>query len=724
MADAKTEELRRLVAERLQNESTENLVGLGTVFGLDRDSVESATPLQRVQMLMDGIELAQLADILEIQAPGASTQSPAATALPPPPPESEILAQVQASSDEPFPPPRVEEATFPEDLQAPATRENAPEEVDSTTLVTEETTSVPAAASPEEEPPGESQETPAPGSIDAMTAEMLASGELTEEELAQLREEAGETSPKPKAREVDEIDVLQQLRSVRKDRVQARDKEKAERKRRREAATKAVEEPPPPDKLQVMRLWLFRTTLIVLIVLTAMRSEVIILTPDRLSNVGLLIQIKLTGTGTEKVATRFPPPVADQPPVRPVTTGTTGQQPPSTTPQLPPVEPPSPDRTRAFLERELRAGDLQGTIDLAARSFDVSPDKVKEEVFERAAAASAGIEKGLALMLAQDLPGAESVLREISGKAGAEQARAAYLLGQVRRLQGRPDEARDTFRQAVAKDPKMAEALHGIAELEVLAGRLPAAEDLCRQAIAARPEYVDAYYSLADLQKQQGRTPDAIATYQKLLAKQPRQSYALFSIGLIEFKQGNPNGAAEKFRKAIEANAGWRYADAGLAWNNLANCLDAMGKPAEALKAHEAAARARPDDDLLQYNLARAYQKYEYPDKAIRPYERAVELMQLKEQSEIAGLYVRAIYNLGDCYMQVHNFRMAAERYDEVLRLKPETESAREKLERALEAQERARLLASEYGTPTVARTDRPQSDEEAEGPVSELPKP
>ncbi|MBI3893309.1 MAG: tetratricopeptide repeat protein [Candidatus Wallbacteria bacterium] len=735
MADAKNDELRKLVYERLQNESADNLIGLGTVFGLDRDALESASPIQRVQQLMDGIELAQLADILEIKTGQSAAPPPTSSSeLPPPPPESDILAQIKAEPQEGLPEIAGEEALFAEDLTAPPIVEEAEPEIPA---FVEPAATLEEAASPDEE--ASANEEPAPveeplapavsGGIDDMAAAMLASGELTEEELAELRAQAGEEEPAPSEMKPpeEEVDVLQQLRSVRKDSMRARDREKQERKRRREAATKAADLlPPPPSQLQQFRLWLFRATMLVFIVLVAVRSSVVVTLPDKFNNAGLLIQIKLTGTGTEKLEPFKPPQVANTHGTRSSSGGT--PPPPRTsggTDQAHLPVPSDPEQASAFLERELKSGDLQGTIDLAARSFDLPPDSVKEELFRRAGSAQEDTDKGVALLMAQDLPGAEEVLKQASDKAGPSQARATYLLGHVRRLQGRVDDARQTFQLALSRDPKMAEANHGLGEIELAAGNLPGAEDFCRKAIAARAEYLDAYYCLADVLKKQGRVVDAAATYKQLLAKDPKQSYALFSSGLIEFKQGNANAAAEQFKKAIDANHAWRFADLGLAWNNLANCYDGMNKAGDAIKAYESAAKARPEDDLVQYNLARAYQRYEYPDKAIRPYEKAIELMQLKDQGEVGDTYSHAVYNLGDCYMRVHNFRMAAERYDEMLRLKPGMTAAKEKLVRALEAQQRARVFSYDYGTPTVAREDRPgAAQEEAAIPAPEPAKP
>jgi len=82
------EELARKVRERLNTETVANMVGLGTVFGLDRDALEAAgnESLQKLaEMLIESIELEQIADILEIKLEP--------TTQPPPPAREPVLTE-------------------------------------------------------------------------------------------------------------------------------------------------------------------------------------------------------------------------------------------------------------------------------------------------------------------------------------------------------------------------------------------------------------------------------------------------------------------------------------------------------------------------------------------------------------------------------------------------------------------------------------------------------
>ncbi len=770
------EELRRLVTERLQNESSDNLLGLGTVFGLDTETLEAATPMAQVQMLVDSIDLTELAGILEISTEAAPPAPADQLELPPPSMSDEAILAASRVDDPAeirpagaLPP---EEAVFAEDLLgAPAGEETAPsaqtqparESFDLSVLdsgapqeaspddAAEPAYSFEPPASPESEGPvlaspeerlavplfdetsseaqpyvpeaqavepspelaGQAPEE-AEGDADStakMMAQMMAGGDLSEEELRAIQDEASEkpaTAREEEREQVDELDVLQQLRSVRKDTVRSREREKHE-KRKKLAEEQELAEIRAPDKAALFKLRLFRVMMVVFIVLVAMRSEVIIDVPNKAIRVKFLLESKVAETpspalidevrrlqGGETGGPTGHPLSVENPPV--TTAGTTGQpQPPAVAETL------SPDLMRSFVEREMRVGDLQGAIELASASLSLDPAQVKEQLFEQAVKAQKDLDRGVALLMAQDLSGAETVLRKVAETDGPGQALGHYYLGQVQRLEGRPDEAQASFEQAAAKDPKMAEALHGMAQIQRSRGNLDAAIDLNRRCIVAKPAFTLPYHELGDIYKERGNYAEAIAVCQQLLAQNPKQSYALFSIGLCQFKQGGYQEAADSFKKALEVDRAWRYVDAGLARNNLGNCYDNLNQPAAAMAAYEAAAKARPNDDVVQYNLARACQRYEYPEKAIEPYQRSLDLMEVKEPSQVGELYPRAIYNQADCYMRLHDFKAAAERYEEVVQLKPELGIAREKRDKAVEAYQKARQFSYYYGTPVVA---------------------
>jgi tetratricopeptide (TPR) repeat protein len=738
--------------------------------------------MAQVQMLIDGIDLTQLAEILEISTEGTAAPAAPAPELDLPPPSMSDEAILAASRVEGPPQDMLsaspDEAVFAEDLlasptagetqseaEAPATQESfdlsildseaqdaAPVEPDDAIAPAtgEETaTELPAFASPEERlavplfeesesrtqpfipeqpsfepvPAPESEAAGEPPAAEAdddadatakMMAQMMAGGELTEEELRALQEEAGDkpaVSSHADQEPVDELDVLQQLRSVRKDTVRSREREKHEKRKKLQDA-QVLAEIQAPDKAARFRLWLFRVMMFTFIILVAMRSEVVIDVPNKAVRFQLLLESKVTTTpsprlveevrrlaqGGEQAGQPIEPaeqPVTPEtPPVTPE--GTTGQ------PQPPPNETLSPDLMRSFVERELRMGDLQGAIDLASASLSLDPAQVKQQLFDDAVKAKEGLDRGVAMLMAQNMTGSESVLRKVAETEGPGQALGQYYLGQVLRLQGRADEAQTSFEQAIGLDPKLGEALHGMAQIQRSRGNVDAAVDLNRRAIVAKPAFTLPYHELGDIYKERGSYPEAIAVCQELLAQDPRQSYALFSIGLCQFKQGSFQEAADSFKKALEVNRAWRYVDSGLAQNNLGNCYDNLNQPAAAMAAYEAAARARPNDDVVQYNLARAYQRYEYPEKAIEPYQRAIDLMEVKDPAQVGELYPRAIYNQADCYMRLHDFKAAAERFEEITKLKPELEIAREKRDKAVEAYQKARQFSYYYGTPVV----------------------
>jgi tetratricopeptide (TPR) repeat protein len=95
---------------------------------------------------------------------------------------------------------------------------------------------------------------------------------------------------------------------------------------------------------------------------------------------------------------------------------------------------------------------------------------------------------------------------------------------------------------------------------------------------------------------------------------------------------------------------------------NLGKVLGWAGKTAEAAEALRRAARARPDDPEVLYNLAVAYQKSGQADRAVEPYRRVIELRPD---------FPEARFNLGKSLQALGAWAEAAAAFEEALRRAP-----------------------------------------------------
>ncbi len=552
--------------------------------------------------------------------------------------------------------------------------------------------------------------TPPPPVADEQPAEAVVEEPAAAAEPAEAQEDYSEATDDVEAQrsseEEDEIAVLRQLRGVRRSTVRKRARELHQKKRRQEEARRAAQVP-PEIQAQQFKLWTFRSMMVVFILLFAAQSDVVIDSPNKAIRVKMLVWYWLTDVVPERIPGIVDPvdPTGVEPaPVTETTVAVTPDEPADPGVVQPPPKAREIEPVHAFVQRELRLGDLSGTIDFAAQSLDVEAGKLKEELFDKATANQDDIGKGISLLLAHEFSRAEDSFHSAASQEGPEQALATYYLGHIQRLQGRLTEARVTLLKAAELDPKRAEAFHGLSLIHQSRGENEKAVEMGRAAIAARPAYLPAYFDLAERLRALGREDEAVQVYKDIIEQDPKQSYALFSYALSLYRAGEYNEAKRKFKLAIAANSAWRFANKGVAYNNLAMCYDMLERPEKALATYEKAATERPDDDRVQYNLARAYQRNSYPEKAIVPFERAMDRMQLRDSVEIKETYPRALYNLAECYMAIHSFDRAAARFQELLRLRPDSETARDRLAEAKAAAKQSRRFSYHYGTPVVAR--------------------
>jgi tetratricopeptide (TPR) repeat protein/TolB-like protein len=206
--------------------------------------------------------------------------------------------------------------------------------------------------------------------------------------------------------------------------------------------------------------------------------------------------------------------------------------------------------------------------------------------------------------------------------AGARVSDVQSSLGELRRQQGRLEEALDHYRSALEADPRNVEAMLGMAQVFDRQGRGDEAEALFVRASEARPGDWNAINRLANHYFASADFARAVRAYNRLLflepdnhvvlanygaglimlgefeaalhplsravALEPRPSY-YSNLGAARFYLGRFEAAAEAYRQALALTGNADYA-----WVNLADALYLGGRHDEALDAYlEAAAASR-----------------------------------------------------------------------------------------------------------------------------------
>jgi len=132
-------------------------------------------------------------------------------------------------------------------------------------------------------------------------------------------------------------------------------------------------------------------------------------------------------------------------------------------------------------------------------------------------------------------------------------ADSLHLLGVIAIQAGRPDAAEGLIRQAIAIAPAPA-MKSNLGMLLHASGRYLEAIDLCREAIAEDPKLADAHANLGNALQGAGRLDEAVSAYRTALALRPEFAIAENALGTVLCKLGDDAAAREAFLRAASAN--------------------------------------------------------------------------------------------------------------------------------------------------------------------------
>lgn len=241
-----------------------------------------------------------------------------------------------------------------------------------------------------------------------------------------------------------------------------------------------------------------------------------------------------------------------------------------------------------------------------------------------------------------DLPGAAARLAQALA-LDPRLPRAHYLLGRVHAAQGRPEEALQAYRLALALDPKLADAARAIAELEASRSEQQA-QQLVQQAQEhfRRLQWLDAAMKARKALELAPRDPKLEARAHATLgtalvwlngrdqadgeidkALQLDSSLALAHVGrgLLLFFRGDYPGAEKAFREAAGADP-----KDYLALNNLGAAFFNQKRYREAADAWSRALQLNPEFAIAHLNLGHAYFAMKEYERAEKSYREAVRL--------------------------------------------------------------------------------------------------
>jgi tetratricopeptide (TPR) repeat protein len=359
-----------------------------------------------------------------------------------------------------------------------------------------------------------------------------------------------------------------------------------------------------------------------------------------------------------------------------------------------------PERLRLALDLTPLVQDADGTV--AARLL---LEKILPEAqAQLAAATQSGDSTGTALATALVTNLLALEIGEANSQAG----------------QGNMPEAAGLYAKAFALAPNRDDLLVFAVNAYLAAGKTEAAKALQSSAAAALPEAPGVWLAAGRIAEQEGRAADAIAAYQKSLALEPGQADLQLRVATLYLASGDA-AAARKYMDSVMADPKApaslvydfavalirekKYEQAigplrravkddpqlAAAWTDLGACLQATGKPAEAIEPYRKALALEKSANALA-GLALSYARTAQTDQAIETYRELVAtepdfpgarynlgrtLYDAQRYSEAVPVLEAALmadpgsyqicFLLGVCHYQTGEYQKAADMYKQAL---------------------------------------------------------
>ncbi len=196
-----------------------------------------------------------------------------------------------------------------------------------------------------------------------------------------------------------------------------------------------------------------------------------------------------------------------------------------------------------------------------------------------------------------------------------------------------------------------------IAQEHFQAGRLADAELTYRQAIAVEPRCADAWHNLGILALQNGRIDEAAQCAGRVVELAPQNAQAHYTLGFALGQQGNSEAAIASYGTAIQLKP-----DFAEAHNNLGDALEELNRNEEALASYRRALQIKPQSAVIHYNCAGTLFTLGRFDEAIAGYRQALA---------IQSNFPEALSNLGNVFNKLGNLDEAATCYSRAIELAP-----------------------------------------------------
>ncbi|MBV8146826.1 MAG: tetratricopeptide repeat protein [Gammaproteobacteria bacterium] len=181
-------------------------------------------------------------------------------------------------------------------------------------------------------------------------------------------------------------------------------------------------------------------------------------------------------------------------------------------------------------------------------------------------------------------------------------------------------QAESACNEALKLDPSLREVSAALAHLYLVSGRYEQAVAMYREAISADPDNCDGYVGLGEAVDAQHRTADAEAAFRKAVEVEPTYWGAQNALGNFLFRHGRTRSAIATYRRVTEL-----IPASALAFNNLGAALEFSGDFQGAAAAYDRSLALEPSGSAYSNSGTVYYFLGRYADAA-RMFTRATEL--------------------------------------------------------------------------------------------------
>lgn len=185
-------------------------------------------------------------------------------------------------------------------------------------------------------------------------------------------------------------------------------------------------------------------------------------------------------------------------------------------------------------------------------------------------------------------------------------AHAYNLLGEVRLVQKRSDDAQTAFRKALAADPRYAPAYRNLAAVRMARGAVADAIKIYQDGISATHGDVSLLFALGATYERQGQYEHAVQQYESVLAKEPLSFAAMNNLAMLlitETPDATRLAKAKQLADRLRVNSNPAYLDT-VGWVYYSN-----GDAAAAVPYLERALQGLAQVPVVHYHLGAALAK-------------------------------------------------------------------------------------------------------------------